>query len=478
MKISNTQQIKFHQLIKEQFGTSYSMLFRHNNDIQWGWGEYFGLWVKGGIAYIRSEDDILIRKIYNSFSNCSTCLFQNPNGKWTIQMPVTNPFTWLETIVGKLDSLLSQGFQLTGFVASTAYKYKLGECNNFEVRTSDTKNPDLYFTVPEVMVNYQQSGGLSIRNYRTVPSSNLEKTIQDLWNDLGVNVAEDDSVNLRGVNWADISEGIDIVPSEEQYLQAVSSLKKEMVREGVPKVVLARQANGEFQGEAVELFRTLRQCSPTPYEFLFEMPEYQLVGCSPEMLVEVVNGSIVLKVLSGTSLRGKTKKEEYTLTKKFTQDPKQVIEHLTTFCGTVKTMKDICSPASVTINKVLEIEKFAHIQHFGSEIRGQSVHPTVSTWASFLPTLSGTPADRAYCMLRNHEHFERGLYGGIFGYFNNSQALFCKVIRSIYLDSGRFYTCSGAGLTDESEPEDELLETKNKMRSCLYAIKLNQKRSG
>lgn len=462
MSLRRDSELEIYRLIKRILKTNSSYLFSHQQTVSWGFGSYVTVYIRDGYGHLRSQDFQLIYTISQRMGIEFQKQVGDTNTYLEIHMPIQDAFTWLQEVWNHLSDLLTSQTRLVGYVGSDGYVYKIDCSTTFPPKRSSYLSPDLCFVIPQVeMIFDKQVKTLKIVNrYKNIQDTELKNLFQRY---MGVSFYEkpEEKVDICDMSWEEMTRNVTIVPSDLNYLHMIEVVKKEIKQQNLVKVVIARQAHGTLHGTAEELFKMLRLCSPTHYEFLFEMEDFQLVGCSPEMLVEIKDSNqIRFRVLAGTGL----------LKEQIQEDPKQVVEHLTTFLGAVKMMTHCCEPSTVCVKQVLGIEPFAQIQHFASELVGRSVRGIVPTWSFFLPTLTGTPGVEAFHTLSRFEPFSRGVYGGIFGYFDASESLFCKIIRSVYLEQDQFYTFSGAGIIPESLPENELIETHNKMRSCLYAI--------
>ena len=132
---------------------------------------------------------------------------------------------------------------------------------------------------------------------------------------------------------------------------------------------------------------------------------------------------------------------------------------------------------TVRVTESLQIERYSHVQHLVSEVRGQLSpgYDALDVFRACFPagTVSGAPKVRAMEIIDELEPVRRGVYGGAVGYFAFGGAMdTCIAIRSVLMREGRAYIQSGAGIVADSDPESEHRECVNKARSAIQAVRL------
>ena len=131
---------------------------------------------------------------------------------------------------------------------------------------------------------------------------------------------------------------------------------------------------------------------------------------------------------------------------------------------------------SVSVEKLRTIERFSHVMHIGSTVRGelQDGKDALDAIEAVLPagTLSGAPKIRACQLIAELEHNKRGIYGGAIGYIDFTGNMdTCIAIRIAYKKNGKVFVRSGAGIVADSVPKKEYEESLNKARAVLSALK-------
>jgi anthranilate synthase component 1 len=231
-----------------------------------------------------------------------------------------------------------------------------------------------------------------------------------------------------------------------------------------------------------DAYRALRVLSPSPYMFYVDwpkqgsLPALQIAGASPETLVRVEDGTVVVRPLAGTRRRGRTPAEDIALAEELLSDPKELAEHVMLIDLARNDVGRVAQTASIEIPIRMKIERYSHVMHIVSEVCGK-VRPDLGPWdviRSAFPagTLTGTPKVRAMQIIRELEPRPRGVYGGAVGYVGPSRDLDLAIaIRTILCQNGQFEITAAAGIVEGSVPALEAKETRNKARAALAAIR-------
>ena len=180
--------------------------------------------------------------------------------------------------------------------------------------------------------------------------------------------------------------------------------------------------------------------------------------------------------MAGTRQRGRTPEEDKALEKELLADPKELAEHNMLVDLGRNDIGKISKFGTVEVEKYLSIEKYSHVMHIGSTVRGQirETEDALSAIDAVLPagTLSGAPKVRACQLINDLEDNKRGIYGGAIGYLDFTGNLdTCIAIRIAYKKNGKVFVRSGAGIVADSVPEKEYQECINKAAAVINALK-------
>jgi anthranilate synthase component 1 len=252
------------------------------------------------------------------------------------------------------------------------------------------------------------------------------------------------------------------------------------IREGdIFQIVLSNRLSAPFQGSLLNTYRILRTMNPSPYMFYFSGTDVEVAGASPETLVKLENGVLHTFPLAGTRPRGKTEAEDKRLEDGLLADEKELAEHNMLVDLGRNDLGKISKFGSVQVEKLHSIERYSHVMHIGSTVRGEIREglDALDAISAVLPagTLSGAPKLRACQLIDQLEDNKRGIYGGAIGYIDFTGNMdTCIAIRIAYKKNGKVFVRSGAGIVADSVPETEFQECINKAQAVVTALKLAQ----
>lgn len=256
---------------------------------------------------------------------------------------------------------------------------------------------------------------------------------------------------------------------------------KEYIRDGdVFQVVISQRFDHEITAEPIDVYRVLRALNPSPYMYLLTLEgpagdSYSIVGSSPEALVKVQGGRVFTHPIAGSRPRGETPERDLELADELLADPKEQAEHLMLVDLARNDLSKVCVAGSVEVTEFMQVERFSHIMHLVSSVEGDLAPDATSidVFTATFPagTLSGAPKPRALEIIDELEVAQRGVYGGVVGYFGLAgDADLAIAIRTATIVDGLARVQAGAGLVADSDPATEHLEAQNKAAAPLRAI--------
>ena len=268
---------------------------------------------------------------------------------------------------------------------------------------------------------------------------------------------------------------IQVAPSRAAF-RAVVRRGREHVHAGdCMQVVLSRRFSAPFEGDPFELYRALRAVNPSPYCFHLALGPRALVGASPELLVQVERDTLVLRPIAGTRARGRSPAEDRAQERELLADPKERAEHLMLVDLARNDIGRVARPGSVAVESLLEVERYSHVMHLVSQLRGRlrsGLGPLDALAACFpAGTVSGAPKFRAMQLIDELETQRRGPYAGAVGWISHGgEATLALTLRSFFLEGGVARWQAGAGIVADSDPELETLETEHKAGALRQAL--------
>lgn len=276
--------------------------------------------------------------------------------------------------------------------------------------------------------------------------------------------------------------------TKEQFCANVEKAKDHIRAGDIFQVVISQQLSAEYSGEPFALYRSLRLVNPSPYMAYFHFGDWQIIGSSPEVMVKAELAGdptqpriATVRPIAGTRRRGKTHAEDVALEQDLLADPKEVAEHVMLIDLGRNDLGRVCINGSVVVDELMVIERYSHVMHIVSNVVGQ-LSPSKTAWdllkACFpAGTVSGAPKIRAMEIIHDLEPCRRGVYSGVYGYYdfegqlNSAIAIRTMVVRSLGNGKHTVSVQAGAGLVADSVPETEYEETLSKARGVLEAIR-------
>tara|TARA_B100002052_G_C15800863_1_gene561036 strand:- start:107 stop:1207 length:1101 start_codon:yes stop_codon:yes gene_type:complete len=251
---------------------------------------------------------------------------------------------------------------------------------------------------------------------------------------------------------------------------------KEYIKKGdIFQVVLSQRFQAKIDKPAIEIYNSLRVLNPSPFMFLFNYKDFQILGSSPEILVRLLKKDVTIRPIAGTRPRGKNNKEDIKFTKELLKDPKELAEHLMLLDLGRNDVGKVSKTNSVKVTEKFKVEKYSHVMHIVSNVTGK-IQKNLSIFETFLSgfpagTVSGAPKIRAMEIIDELESSKRMLYAGGIGYFTaNHEFDTCIALRTALIKDNKIYVQSGAGIVADSNPKNEYDETVNKAKALMKAI--------
>ncbi len=268
------------------------------------------------------------------------------------------------------------------------------------------------------------------------------------------------------------------------YRERVLRAKEYIAAGDAFQIVLARTFTVPREGrDPFDVYRAMRLVNPSPYMYFLDLPpapgtngqRLRIAGASPETMVRLEDRKMTVRPIAGTRPRGRTPEEDRELEAELLADPKERAEHVMLIDLGRNDVGRVAEIGSVELVRKMEIERYSHVMHIVSEVRGrvpESVPPLEVARAAFpAGTLSGAPKVRAMQIIRELEARPRGIYGGAIGYVSASGDLDLAIaIRTTVCKGDTFEVTAGAGIVEASDPQSEADETRNKARGVLCAI--------
>ncbi|MBM7606538.1 para-aminobenzoate synthetase component 1 [Metabacillus crassostreae] len=345
------------------------------------------------------------------------------------------------------------------------------------VANDDLETPDLYFLLfDDVAVYDHQTSKLWLitHYYNDQNLTKAQERLQELKKDWTSKI-EGEEAFLK----PDISTHTPVTFSKEAFKKAVDAIKEYISQGDVFQVNLSVRQHFQLENTPLKIYETLRKINPSPYMAYLHFPEFQIVSGSPELLVKKQGDSVSTRPIAGTRSRGRDEEEDNKLANELIQNEKERAEHVMLVDLERNDLGRVCEYGSVHVNEFMVIEKYSHVMHIVSNVRGKLKNE--ANYADVIKatfpggTITGAPKVRTMEIIEELEPTRRGIYTGSIGWIGFDENMELNiVIRTLLAKDGFGYVQSGAGIVIDSNPDYEYKESLKKARALVKAIELSK----
>jgi anthranilate synthase component 1 len=268
----------------------------------------------------------------------------------------------------------------------------------------------------------------------------------------------------------------------EEFQEAVRKAKSYIRAGDIFQVVISQRFSAKTKAEPFQIYRELRALNPSPYLFFLQMNDVAVVGSSPEMLVKVQGRDVFYRPIAGTRWRGKDEAEDQRLEKEMLASEKERAEHIMLVDLGRNDLGRVCEYGSVKPDKLMTVERYSHVMHLVSSLRGR-LREDVDCFDALMAcfpagTVSGAPKVRAMEIIEELERTRRGIYSGGVLYLDFAGNLdSCIALRTMVIKNGVAHVQAGGGIVADSTPEGEYEESVNKAKAALTALDLAHRKA-
>lgn len=263
-------------------------------------------------------------------------------------------------------------------------------------------------------------------------------------------------------------KGGDFIYTKSQFFDMVDK-SKEMIRSGdVFQILMTNRYIRNAVVDPFSFYRVLRIKNPSPYMYLMEYGEFSIVGSSPEVMVRLSDGDILLRPIAGTRKRGVDKQRDLELEEELLSDPKELAEHLMLIDLGRNDVGRVAKTGTVRVEEMMHVERYSHVMHIVSDVHAQlrddkdMFDLLAATFTA--GTMTGAPKIRAMELIAQYEGVKRGFYSGTIGYFGFDGNMDTAItIRTALIKPDKIILQAGAGIVADSVHELEYLEVTNKL---------------
>jgi salicylate synthetase len=369
----------------------------------------------------------------------------------TQSQPIGDPLKQVESI---LASLPIEDWTAYGYISFDLARF-------YYPYTQAIAQPLLYFVIPETELHITAKG-IRIRSVKS-----LTKILEAL------------SVNNSTRNYTATPPEVDF-SDRTPYQTQVGKLIQAIQAGDLHKAILSRSVQVQGEMDVLGTYCLGAKSNNSARSYCFEFDNVRAVGFSPEILMKVDGDRIITNPLAGTRPRAENAQHDQKLYRELFTDAKEIKEHALSIWLAQAEMAAFCIPDTVQVYDFMQVKQYRCVQHLSSRVGGQ-LKPGKTLWDALkvlFPgiTVSGIDKYRALKWIDALEAEPRGIYAGGIGWVNScGMADIAIAIRSVYQYGNSIHFNAGAGIVAESIPENEYLESVNKMNTMLSHLVLRSR---
>ncbi len=388
-----------------------------------------------------------------------------------------NPFEFLKSYYSKIDKEKYQsisenaGFSFVdGFIGFIGYDMvKVFEpilASTMDALIDNINIPDMDIIRPKIIIGYSHKNATLtiIQN-----DENIKNGIQSIEN-LLFKVHKPSHLN-PAILLDDGHFSID----ENRFMSMVDEAKEHIRAGDVFQILLSNRYTQKAQIDPLSFYRLLRSKNPSPYLFLLDFEDFSICGSSPEVMVRLSDGEILLRPIAGTRKRGKNSTRDKELELEMLSDAKECAEHLMLIDLGRNDVSRVAATGSVKVTEMMRVERYSHVMHMVSDVEAM-LDSSKDMFDLFMATftagtMTGAPKIKAMELIAEFEGLKRSFYSGCVGYFAfNGNMDSAITIRTALIKDNQITLQAGAGVVADSIPELEYLEVKNKLGALLATL--------
>lgn len=279
---------------------------------------------------------------------------------------------------------------------------------------------------------------------------------------------------------------ITFLSTQTDYENAVRQAK-EYIRAGdIFQANLSLRFQSKTDRDSWEIYRRLQAINPSPFASYWQTPWGAVISCSPERLIQLQGRNAQTRPIAGTRSRGETASRDRQLAEELLANAKERAEHIMLVDLERNDLGRVCHWGSVRVDELLAIERYSHVMHLVSNVRGTLApeFDAIDLIRALFPggTITGCPKVRCMEIIEELEPARRSLFYGSCGYLDLRGYLDLNIlIRTLlYCDrpaSATVWGQVGAGIVADSDPEKEWHESLHKAQAQLAALRGERSRN-
>ncbi len=326
----------------------------------------------------------------------------------------------------------------------------------------DLELPDVFLMIYDEVIVFDHKERVLwviVRHHDEKQATERLQYLQHIW------TQQVDSVAIPLQNTREFTPYVSF--TEEEFVKAVERIQEYIASGDVFQVNLSVRQSQPLRSHPIEIYEKLREINPSPYMGYMELGDFQIVSGSPELLIKKAGMEVSTRPIAGTRSRGKDAQEDEVLAKELIENEKERAEHVMLVDLERNDLGRVCRYGTVEVNEFMAIEKYSHVMHIVSNVRGELEEgkDAFDILKAVFPggTITGAPKIRTMEIIEELEPVRRGIYTGSIGWLSFSGEMELNiVIRTLLAKGGYAHVQAGAGIVIDSNPQNEYKESLKK----------------
>ena len=282
--------------------------------------------------------------------------------------------------------------------------------------------------------------------------------------------------NFEPLGKAEILDEGQFTFSKEKFFDMITECKKRIEAGDVFQILMSNRFTQKAKVDHLSFYRALRSKNPSPYLFFLEYENFSIAGSSPEVMIKLQDGHMLLRPIAGTRKRGETLEKDLEMEKELISDPKERAEHIMLVDLGRNDVGRVAKPGTVKVTDLMRIEKYSHVMHIVSDVEAV-IDDQYDMFDLFCATftagtMTGAPKIKAMQLIAQLEGVKRNFYSGSIAYFGFDGNMDSAItIRTTFLTKDTVIFQAGAGIVADSIHELEYQEVHNKLAANIATLK-------
>ncbi len=264
--------------------------------------------------------------------------------------------------------------------------------------------------------------------------------------------------------------------TKEQFFSMIEKSKEHIKAGDIFQILMSNRFTQKAIVDHFSFYRALRSKNPSPYLYFLEFEDFSIAGSSPEVMIRLIDGHLLLRPIAGTRKRGSTLQKDLEMENELLNDKKERAEHLMLVDLGRNDVGRVARAGSVKVTELMRVERYSHVMHIVSDVEA-ILDDKYDMFDLFMATftagtMTGAPKIKAMELIAKFEGIKRSFYSGSIAYFGFDGNMDSAItIRTSLLFKDKIIFQAGAGIVADSKNEDEYLEVHNKLAANIATLK-------